>query len=85
MITGSDNPADENGFKLVRGGAIPISGDSGLFALRDRVEAILAESCDMHRLKNPGVIPLVLIEIQSGSYLGEDDIVRFADVYGREG
>ena len=36
-----------------------------------------------HRLKNPGVIPLVLIEIQSGSYLGEDDIVRFADVYGR--
>ncbi len=39
----------------------------------------------MHRLKNPGVIPLVLIEIQSGTYLGEDDIVRFADVYGREG
>ncbi len=38
-----------------------------------------------HRLKNPGVIPLVLIEIQSGAYLGEDDIVRFADVYGREG
>ena len=37
-----------------------------------------------HRLKNPGMIPLVLIEIQSGSYLGEDDIVRFADVYGRE-
>ncbi len=37
-----------------------------------------------HRLKNPGVIPLVLIEIQSGSYLGEDDIVRFADAYGRE-
>ena len=38
-----------------------------------------------HRLKNPGVIPLVLIEIQSGAYLGEDDIVRFADVYGRDG
>ncbi|MBQ3058835.1 MAG: mannose-1-phosphate guanylyltransferase/mannose-6-phosphate isomerase [Desulfovibrio sp.] len=36
-----------------------------------------------HRLKNPGVIPLVLIEIQSGAYLGEDDIVRFEDVYGR--
>ena len=43
MITGSHNPADENGFKLVRGGAIPISKDSGLFVLRDRVEAILAE------------------------------------------
>lgn len=36
-----------------------------------------------HRLKNPGIIPLVLIEIQSGSYLGEDDIVRFEDFYGR--
>ena len=36
-----------------------------------------------HRLENPGVIPLELIEIQIGSYLGEDDIVRFDDVYGR--
>lgn len=43
MITGSHNPADENGFKLVRGGAIPVSRDSGLFALRDRVAAILAQ------------------------------------------
>lgn len=38
-----------------------------------------------HRLKNPGVIPLVLIEIQSGSYLGEDDIERYEDIYGRHG
>lgn len=38
-----------------------------------------------HRLENPGVIPLVLIEVQSGEYLGEDDIVRFDDVYGRLG
>ncbi len=36
-----------------------------------------------HRLENPGEIDLVLIEVQSGSYLGEDDIVRFEDVYGR--
>lgn len=36
-----------------------------------------------HRLSNPGVIDLVLIEVQSGDYLGEDDIVRFEDVYGR--
>lgn len=36
-----------------------------------------------HRLENPGVIPLELIEVQTGSYLGEDDIVRFDDVYGR--
>ncbi|MEE9922418.1 MAG: mannose-1-phosphate guanylyltransferase/mannose-6-phosphate isomerase [Brucella anthropi] len=36
-----------------------------------------------HRLENPGILPLVLIEVQSGEYLGEDDIVRFDDVYGR--
>jgi mannose-1-phosphate guanylyltransferase / mannose-6-phosphate isomerase len=36
-----------------------------------------------HRLENPGKIPLHLIEVQSGSYLGEDDIVRFEDTYGR--
>ncbi|MBS0174774.1 MAG: mannose-1-phosphate guanylyltransferase/mannose-6-phosphate isomerase [Nitrospira sp.] len=38
-----------------------------------------------HRLENPGRIPLELIEVQSGAYLGEDDIVRFDDVYGRQG
>jgi len=36
-----------------------------------------------HRLENPGSVPLEIIEVQSGSYLGEDDIVRFEDVYGR--
>jgi mannose-1-phosphate guanylyltransferase/mannose-6-phosphate isomerase len=38
---------------------------------------------EMHRLANPGSIPLEIIEVQSGSYLGEDDIVRFEDSYGR--
>lgn len=38
---------------------------------------------EVHRLANPGVIPLEIIEVQSGSYLGEDDIVRFEDTYGR--
>lgn len=38
-----------------------------------------------HRLENPGMIPLELIEVQSGAYLGEDDIVRFEDIYGRSG
>ena len=37
----------------------------------------------VHRLANPGKIPLEIIEVQSGSYLGEDDIERFDDVYGR--
>jgi mannose-1-phosphate guanylyltransferase/mannose-6-phosphate isomerase len=39
---------------------------------------------EVHRLANPGSIPLEIIEVQSGSYLGEDDIVRFEDRYGRE-
>jgi len=37
-----------------------------------------------HRLENPGMLPLEIIEVQSGSYLGEDDIVRFEDVYNRD-
>jgi mannose-1-phosphate guanylyltransferase / mannose-6-phosphate isomerase len=40
---------------------------------------------EVHRLANPGSIPLEIIEVQSGSYLGEDDIVRFEDTYGRAG
>ena len=38
-----------------------------------------------HRIENPGKVPLHVIEVQSGSYLGEDDIVRFEDTYGRQG
>jgi len=38
---------------------------------------------EVHRLKNPGKVPLEIIEVQSGSYLGEDDIVRLEDTYGR--
>jgi mannose-1-phosphate guanylyltransferase len=37
----------------------------------------------IHALENPGKIPLELIEVQSGTYLGEDDIIRFSDRYGR--
>jgi len=37
-----------------------------------------------HRIANPGKNPLEIIEVQSGSYLGEDDIVRFEDTYGRK-
>ena len=38
---------------------------------------------EKHRLENPGKMPLRFIEVQSGPYLGEDDIVRFDDMYGR--
>jgi mannose-1-phosphate guanylyltransferase/mannose-6-phosphate isomerase len=39
---------------------------------------------EVHRLRNPGRMPLEMIEVQSGAYLGEDDIVRMDDVYGRK-
>ena len=38
----------------------------------------------VHSLENPGKVPLEMIEVQSGTYLGEDDIVRFDDRYGRK-
>jgi len=38
----------------------------------------------VHRMENPGKLPMVLIEVQTGSYLGEDDIIRYEDVYARE-
>ncbi len=40
--------------------------------------------CTSHRLENPGVIKLILIEVQNGEYLGEDDIIRFQDDYARK-
>ncbi|MEB3226205.1 MAG: phosphomannose isomerase type II C-terminal cupin domain [Synechococcus sp.] len=40
-------------------------------------------ACTKHRLQNPGVVPLILIEVQNGEYLGEDDIIRFQDDYAR--
>ena len=38
----------------------------------------------MHRMENPGKSPMLLIEVQTGSYLGEDDIIRYDDIYSRE-
>jgi mannose-1-phosphate guanylyltransferase/mannose-6-phosphate isomerase len=46
-------------------------------------ESIYIPIGSIHRLANPGKIPLELIEVQVGSYVGEDDIVRLDDVYGR--
>jgi mannose-1-phosphate guanylyltransferase/mannose-6-phosphate isomerase len=46
-------------------------------------EAVYLPIGSMHRLTNPGKIPLELIEVQVGSYTGEDDIIRVEDVYGR--
>ncbi len=67
---------------VVRGTALVTNGDREILLHEDQSTYIPAGN--MHRLENPGVIPLELIEVQIGSYLGEDDIVRFDDIYGRE-
>jgi mannose-1-phosphate guanylyltransferase/mannose-6-phosphate isomerase len=46
-------------------------------------ESVFIPMLTKHRLKNPGRIPLEIIEVQNGKYLEEDDIVRFDDIYGR--
>jgi mannose-1-phosphate guanylyltransferase len=66
---------------VVSGMAQVTNGDSE-FTL-DTNESTFIKPGYTHRLVNPGVIDLVMIEVQSGEYLGEDDIVRFTDIYGR--
>lgn len=66
---------------VVSGTAI-VRRDEEEILLRENESVYLPLGC-VHRMENPGMIPLVLIEVQSGSYLGEDDIVRFEDTYGR--
>ena len=68
---------------VVNGTARVTSGDN-TFILSEN-ESTFIPVGTKHRLENPGQIPLEIIEVQSGSYLGEDDIVRFEDVYGRKG
>jgi mannose-1-phosphate guanylyltransferase/mannose-6-phosphate isomerase len=66
---------------VVKGTARVTCGDQ-VFSLHEN-ESTYIPMGEKHRLENPGNIPLEVIEIQSGSYLGEDDIVRFEDVYDR--
>jgi mannose-1-phosphate guanylyltransferase/mannose-6-phosphate isomerase len=66
---------------VVRGTARITRGDEVLLLSENQSTYIPLGTT--HRMENPGKIPLELIEVQSGSYLGEDDIVRFDDVYGR--
>jgi len=66
---------------VVRGMARVFRNDE-IFDLHEN-ESIFIPLGATHYIENPGVIPLDIIEVQSGSYLGEDDIVRFDDIYGR--
>ena len=67
---------------VVKGTAEITNGDKTILLTENQSTYIpLGE---VHRLTNPGTIPLEIIEVQSGSYLGEDDIIRFEDTYGRK-
>ncbi len=66
---------------VVNGSAL-VTRDAEVLLVRENESIYLPLGC-VHRLENPGRIPLTLIEVQSGAYLGEDDIVRIEDTYGR--
>jgi mannose-1-phosphate guanylyltransferase/mannose-6-phosphate isomerase len=67
---------------VVVNGTAEVTKDNETHFLTENESIYLPIGC-VHALYNPGKIPLELIEVQTGSYLGEDDIVRFEDVYGR--
>jgi mannose-1-phosphate guanylyltransferase len=66
---------------VVKGTAKVVNGEQEM--LLHPNESTFIPMGNKHRLANPGLITLVLIEVQSGDYLGEDDIVRLEDTYGR--
>lgn len=67
---------------IVVTGTAEITNGDKVFTLTENQSTYIPQG-EIHRLSNPGSIPLEIIEVQSGSYLGEDDIVRFEDTYGR--
>jgi mannose-1-phosphate guanylyltransferase/mannose-6-phosphate isomerase len=67
---------------VIVSGTAEVTRDEEVFLLGENESTFLPLGA-VHRLRNPGKVPLELIEVQSGSYLGEDDIVRLEDVYGR--
>jgi mannose-1-phosphate guanylyltransferase/mannose-6-phosphate isomerase len=69
---------------VVVSGTARVTRGEEVFLLEENQSAYIPVGVK-HRIENPGKIPLHIIEVQSGSYLGEDDIVRLEDLYGREG
>jgi mannose-1-phosphate guanylyltransferase/mannose-6-phosphate isomerase len=67
---------------IVVSGTAEVTCDDKVFLLGENQSTYIPLG-SVHRLRNPGKVPLEIIEVQSGSYLGEDDIVRLEDVYGR--
>lgn len=67
---------------MVVNGTALVTRDDEQILLRENESVFLPLGC-VHRLENPGKVSLNIIEVQSGPYLGEDDIVRLEDIYAR--
>lgn len=67
---------------IVSGACKCTIGDKETLLTKDQY--IFIPQCETHRLENPGVIPLVIIQVETGEYLGDDDIIRFNDYYARK-
>ncbi len=68
---------------IVVAGMAEVTCEDEVFLVNSN-ESTYIKAGKKHRVSNPGKVPLVIIEVQSGDYLGEDDIVRFDDMYGRD-
>ena len=68
---------------IVISGLAKVEIDKKKFTLKENESCFIPKNCK-HRLSNTHELPLKIIEVQSGSYLGEDDIKRFKDKYGRD-
>ena len=67
---------------IVVEGTARVTIDEDVRLVTENQSVYLPLGC-VHRMENPGKVPMVLIEVQTGSYLGEDDIIRYEDVYAR--
>ncbi|MGJ8611000.1 MAG: cupin domain-containing protein, partial [Octadecabacter sp.] len=67
---------------IVVEGTAKVTIDETVQLVTENQSVYLPLGC-LHRMENPGMVPMVLIEVQTGSYLGEDDIIRYEDIYAR--
>ncbi|MBI1216921.1 MAG: hypothetical protein GC186_00095 [Rhodobacteraceae bacterium] len=65
-------------------GPVVVTGADFRFIVTEQLMEAGIDPGAIHRMENPAKVPMILIEVQTGSYLGEDDIIRYEDAYRRE-
>ena len=68
---------------IVVDGTIRVTVDDKIQLLTES-QSVFIPLGAVHRMENPGKVPMILIEVQTGAYLGEDDIIRYEDIYSRD-